>query len=172
MNLIIRKAKTEDIRQIMIVFDFAKSALKDLNIDQWQNNYPNEEVIKNDLRLEQVYVVEINFKIVATFVLSFEHEVAYENIEGVGFKDSGKYGVIHRIAILDAYKGQGIGDKIIEKSIDVCLEKNVHSIKADTHRGNIVMQKFLLKHLFEYRGDVHIISEGDTLRFVYERIIS
>ena len=40
-----RKSTKSDITKIMDIVKQAQAYFKEQNIDQWQNNYPNEEVI-------------------------------------------------------------------------------------------------------------------------------
>ena len=43
-----RKSTKSDITKIMDIVKQAQAYFKEQNIDQWQNNYPNEEVINNE----------------------------------------------------------------------------------------------------------------------------
>ena len=47
--MILKKSVKSDIPRIMDIIKQAQSYFKDQNIDQWQNGYPNEEVINNDI---------------------------------------------------------------------------------------------------------------------------
>jgi hypothetical protein len=43
---------------MMGIFEDAKQFLRDNNIDQWQDNYPNPEVIQNDINSGTSYILE------------------------------------------------------------------------------------------------------------------
>ena len=45
-----RKSTINDMPDIMNIFKQAQSYFKENRIDQWQNNYPNENVISNDIK--------------------------------------------------------------------------------------------------------------------------
>ena len=45
----IRKSQLEDIRQIMDVIHDAQESMRANGIPQWQDGYPNEEVISQDI---------------------------------------------------------------------------------------------------------------------------
>ncbi|MDU1855064.1 MAG: GNAT family N-acetyltransferase, partial [Clostridium baratii] len=62
----LRKSVNEDINNIMQIIDEAKEALKEQGIDQWQNGYPNADVIRNDILNNDSYVFIKNNEIVAT----------------------------------------------------------------------------------------------------------
>ena len=64
-----RKSVKSDIPEIMGIIKQAQDYFKEKNIDQWQNGYPNEEVINNDIENEESYVMIKDDKIVATTVI-------------------------------------------------------------------------------------------------------
>ena len=43
-----RKTTIEDIKSIMQIIDEAKEYFRKMGIDQWQNGYPNSDVIYNE----------------------------------------------------------------------------------------------------------------------------
>ena len=52
--MIFRKSDFKDIPEIMRIISSAQKYLKEKGIDQWQNNYPNSETIKEDIQIELV----------------------------------------------------------------------------------------------------------------------
>ena len=44
-----RKSTKNDVPKIMNIVKQAQNYFKEQGIDQWQNNYPNDEVINNDI---------------------------------------------------------------------------------------------------------------------------
>ena len=99
-----RKSTKSDITKIMDIVKQAQAYFKEQNIDQWQNNYPNEEVINNDIENGESYVMLDNGNIIATTVISFTKETSYENILDGKWITNGDYGVIHRIAVDNTQK--------------------------------------------------------------------
>ncbi|WP_455539219.1 GNAT family N-acetyltransferase [Terrisporobacter sp.] len=162
-----RKSVKSDVPKIMSIIKQAQDYFKKQNIDQWQNGYPNEEVINNDIKNNQSYVMINEGNILATTVISFEKELSYENIIDGKWLTNGEYGVIHRIAVDNNYKGLGLSHKIIKYAENLCLEKGVHSIKVDTHEDNIPMQSLLKKSGFKYCGVVYL--EDGVKRIAFEK---
>ena len=144
-----RKSTKSDITKIMDIVKQAQVYFKEQNIDQWQNNYPNEEVINNDIENGESYVMLDENNIIATTVISFTKEKSYENILDGKWITNGDYGVIHRIAVDNTHKGKGLS----------------HSIKVDTHEENIPMQSLLKKNGFEYCGIVYLEDGGKRVAF-------
>ena len=48
-----RKSVKSDIPKIMNIIKQAQAYFKNQNIDQWQNGYPNEKVINNDIENDE-----------------------------------------------------------------------------------------------------------------------
>lgn len=160
-----RKSVKSDIPKIMSIIKQAQAYFKDQNIDQWQNGYPNEEVINNDIKNEESYVMIKDNEILATTVISFQKESSYKNIIDGKWLTNGDYGVIHRVVVDNTYKGLGLSHKIIKYTEKLCLEKGVHSIKVDTHEQNIPMQILLKKNGFEYCGIIYLEDGGKRVAF-------
>ena len=60
--------------QVMTIIRMAQQSFRDQGVDQWQDGYPNEEVILEDIRKGQSYVAEEKGIILGTAVISFEKE--------------------------------------------------------------------------------------------------
>ena len=179
-----RKSTFDDVDRILEIIEKAKIELKKLGLDQWQNSYPNREVVENDIKNEFSYVLEeiakkdnksenqISKKIIGTIVLSPEMEEAYSKIEGKWITND-DYIVIHRLAVDSEVKNKGIATKILEFSEKECIKNKILSIKTDTHENNEPMKKFLEKNGFSYCGVIYLDKEPDVgeKRIAYEKII-
>ena len=163
--LALRYTKLEDIERVMEIIKQAQQYFKEKGINQWQNGYPNEEVINNDIENGESYVMLDENNIIATTVISFTKEKSYENILDGKWITNGDYGVIHRIAVDNTHKGKGLSHKIIKYAEEVCKQNNIHSIKVDTHEDNILMQSLLKKNGFEYCGIVYLEDGGKRVAF-------
>ena len=179
-----RKSTFNDVDRILEIIEKAKIELKKLGLDQWQNGYPNREVVENDIKNEFSYVLEeiaekdnksenqISKKIIGTIVLSPEKEEPYSKIEGKWITND-DYIVIHRLAVDSEIKNKGIATKILEFSEEECIKNKILSIKTDTHENNEPMKRFLEKNGFSYCGVIYLDKEPDVgeKRIAYEKII-
>lgn len=162
-----RRTVEADIDDIMKIIKQAQDYFKVQGINQWQNNYPNVGTIRNDLAKGYSYVLVKENNIVATAAVSFDGEKNYDAIyEGQWLSDN-KYAVIHRIAVDSSLKGLGLSSQIIKNIEKLCLNKDVHSIKVDTHEENLSMQKMLKKNKFQYCGIIYL--EDGSKRVAFER---
>lgn len=170
----IRKAKTEDIPEIMGIIREAQAGMKLLGISQWQNGYPNEDSFQKDITEGISYVYEENGEIVATAAIFCAEEPDYAMIYEGEWKTTGAYGVIHRIAVKKKEKRKGYAAKMIEYATEVTKDAGFGSLRMDTHEGNLPMRSFLQKQGFTECGIIYLSNEGcvDNKRIAYEKILN
>ncbi|NLP33917.1 MAG: GNAT family N-acetyltransferase [Clostridiales bacterium] len=164
-----RKSTLADADGILEIIRQAQAYLKSQEIDQWQNNYPDMETIKKDIQDQIGYVLVKDGVILGTVAVSFDGEKTYNRIYEGDWKSNGPYAVVHRIAVREEYKGQGVSSIILDQVERMCMERRVYSIKIDTHEENQSMQKFLYKYGFEYCGVIYL--EDQSKRIAFEKII-
>lgn len=164
-----RKSVKSDTKEIMNIIKEAQSYFKEKKINQWQDGYPNEESIINDIEGGESYVLLVDNRIIATAYLSFKGESDYDVIYEGEWIGKGDYAVVHRVAVLNEMKGHGVAGELFKNIEGVCLENNINNIKIDTHRENKSMQRFLNKNGFEYCGIVYLKDGAE--RIAFEKIL-
>ena len=164
-----RKSGIKDISNIIKIINQAQEYFKLQGIDQWQNGYPNQETIENDIKNDESYVLEKGGDVIATTMISFNGESTYNSIQGNWISNNDKYATIHRLAVDNSYKGNGISSKIIKHIETYCLNKGIKSIRVDTHEDNISMQRLLEKNNFKYCGVIYL--EDNSKRIAFEKLI-
>ena len=173
MEIEIRKTDRADLSALMKLFDEARMTIRALGINQWQNGYPNPEVISEDMEKEQSYVVTAEKKVVATFAMLTDGEPTYDVIFGGAWhiSDAARtdYIALHRVAIAVACRGQGISTRIIRYAEACARALGRRSIRIDTHEGNLPMRRMLEKHGFTHCGT--ILLENCDPRVAYEYLI-
>ena len=165
----LRRTVEQDINRVMEIIKQAQEYFKKSNIDQWQDNYPTSQTIKDDIANGESYVLLSDEMIVGTTVISFEGEVTYKDIYNGKWLSDGEYAVIHRLAVDNNYKGSGISSEIIRNVERMCIERGVHSIKIDTHELNVSMQRLLQKNDFTYCGVIYL--KDMSKRVAFEKLI-
>lgn len=169
----IRKSEPKDLSALMGIFEEARKTIRALGINQWQNGYPNPEVISEDMEKDQSYVVTAEGRAVATFAMLTDGEPTYDAIFGGAWRISDAartdYIALHRVAISVACRGQGISTKIIRYAEACARALGRRSIRIDTHEGNLPMRRMLEKHGFTHCGT--ILLENGEPRVAYEYLI-
>ena len=170
---IIRHAVPDDLDALMAIFDEARKTIAALGIDQWQDGYPNREVILQDMDAGRSMLVESDGEITATFALCPGEEPTYNVIEDGEWltgNENRAYLAIHRVAIAVSNRGTGLSGRIIRYAEDCARQAGFGSLRIDTHKGNAVMRRMLEKNGFTYCGVIHL-ANGDP-RVAYEKIIN
>ncbi|MBQ1862325.1 MAG: GNAT family N-acetyltransferase [Clostridia bacterium] len=167
--MIIRKGEMRDIPEIMSIINSAKKFFRENGIDQWQNGVPNEETIVNDIKNGENYIVEDDGAVVATAMISLRGEPTYRRIYSGKWLCSGKYGVIHRVAVLPRQKRSGLASMLVEKAKKITLDAGYASLRIDTHENNLPMRKMIEKNGFVFCGTV-FLADGSPRR-AYEIIL-
>ena len=169
--MILRQADFSDFEFIKTAILNAQLYLKGLGIDQWQDGYPDVNVLIEDLSNKESFVVENEFEQVMGYVaLSEELEDTYENIDGQWITNSNKYGVIHRMAVINEYRGRGVARFIFRTYEEILRLKKIKSIRIDTHPENFGMQKLVSLFNYQYCGIIYV--RNNSKRLAYEKIIS
>lgn len=93
----IRKGEKEDIVSIMNIIKAATLDMEINHIHQWDDIYPDEKVIIEDIDKGNLYVYEDNNFINAVIVLNEDQAEEYRNLDWK--YTSGKQLVIHRLCV-------------------------------------------------------------------------
>lgn len=157
--MLIRKSTESDISAIEEIYSQAKKFMRDAgNKNQWDGEYPNGESARQDIKDGIGYVCEDGGEVVAVFAFAVANEPTYDVIYDGEWLDSNPYAFIHRIAV----KKHGMG--IVDFCFGECF-KMFPSLKIDTHRDNIPMQKVLLRNGFKYCGIIHLENGDERLAY-------
>lgn len=166
MNHLFRKATPTDAPHIWIILQNAILRRKADGSNQWQDGYPNLEIIAQDIEKGIGYVLTDGEIIVGYSAVLINDEPEYNNLQGE-WLTNGDFVVFHRVAIAEGYTGQNLSKKIIDFIEAFALTNNIHSLKADTNHDNFAMMKIFEKAGFVFCGIVHF--RGSPRR-AYEKV--
>ena len=165
---IFRRAVPSDFSGIMEVVSQAQRFMAGLGIDQWQDGYPSSELIAADIEADRAYVMVEDGNVASITVLTAEPEPIYDAIDGA-WHTAAPYLTIHRMALGDAHRHSGLAGEILKNAVDMARSMHLSAIRADTHRGNAAMRRFLEKSGFQPCGIVaYPGTGGDPLRVAYD----
>ena len=167
MNPILRKAQIPEAEIIWQILQQAIERRRKDGSNQWQDGYPNLEVVKTDISLGKGYVLEIDNAIAAYAALVFNDEPAYKEIIG-DWLTNDDFLVIHRVAVSDDFLGKGIAVLLFQKLEDFAKENQVFSIKVDTNFDNLAILHILEKLNYQYCGEVYFRGSA---RKAFEKVL-
>jgi GNAT superfamily N-acetyltransferase len=168
MNYHFRKAEISEASQIWAILQQAIVRRKEDGSNQWQDGYPNPEVVQKDIEKEQGYVLAEGKTIIGYCAILINDEPEYEKIEGKWLTND-DFVVFHRIAISEKYLGKGFAKIMMEYIEDFALKNNIFSVKADTNYDNIAMLKIFEKTGYTFCGEVYFRGSP---RKAYEKVLS
>ena len=166
-NFTFRKAIIEDKLSIWQIIQQAIERRKTEGSNQWQDGYPNENIIENDIKKNNGFVLTNDKIIVGYCAVLINDEPEYEKIIGKWLTD-GDFVVVHRIAIHQDYLGQSLSKEILKNIEDFALKNKINSIKVDTNFDNFAMMKAFDSLGYVYCGEVFF--RGSPRR-AYEKVL-
>lgn len=169
-----RLSSEGDVAQILPLIDQAKAYLASQGIDQWQDGYPNGDVVHEDIRLGQGYVLEEDGQVLGILTLVFGGEPTYEAIYDGAWTTPEPYACFHRIAVSAAARGKGAADAMMQGAEAIAREKGMAGVRIDTHHDNIVMQRMLMRNGFVPCGTIYLQGgrEHGAPRLALEKALS
>ncbi|SHM39361.1 GNAT family N-acetyltransferase [Flavobacterium xinjiangense] len=167
MNYHFRKAELSEIAPIWEILQEAIIRRKEDGSKQWQDGYPNPEVVQKDIEKGEGFVLLDGETIIGYSAVLINDEPAYDEIEG-NWLTTEDFVVIHRVAISEKYLGKGFAKMIIKYVEDYALSNNIFSVKADTNFDNIAMMKIFGNLGYTYCGEVYFRGSP---RKAYEKVL-
>ena len=182
----IRHADIKDKKRIMQIYAYARKFMAENgNPNQWKNNEPSDKTIDNDIKNQELYVIEesglkennhmqndISYdnnlddmycsgKIHGVFFFKIGKDSTYSVIEDGSWLSDDRYGTIHRVA------GDGHIHGVLNMAVQFC-EKKIKHLRIDTHNDNKIMQHVIEKNGFTRCGIIYV-KDGSP-RIAYEKI--
>ena len=167
MEFKFRKAEITDINTIWELLQRAILRRKEDGSNQWQDGYPNLDVVKKDVDHGSGFVLTDEDIIVGYCAVMVNDEPEYANIQGKWLTDD-DFVAIHRVAISETYLGKGLAKKIMLHVEEYAVSNGIFSIKADTNFDNIAMLKVFEKLGYIFCGEVYF---RNSPRKAYEKIL-
>lgn len=157
----IRKAALKDMEAILTIYQYAREQMRrNGNPDQWGEEYPCVETVRDDIIQGNSYVLEEADGIAGVFVFSLGEDPTYWRIEEGAWLNEQPYGTIHRIA------GRGEGKGIFRQCIRFC-EARTDNVRIDTHERNLIMRHLLEKNNYQKCGRIYV-ADGSP-RIAYQK---
>lgn len=164
----IRKAEMLDLCAAKRVYKIAREEMKRTgNESQWGDSYPSEDIMKDDIKREQLYLGEDDGAIYFIFMLTDEKEEEYARIYDGSWLNDEPYITLHRVASDGRIKG--VFNRIFDFALQKMDELGIFNIRIDTHEDNLTMQAILKKHGFKKCGLVNFKYGGERIAYQYRR---
>ncbi len=165
----IRKATVEDLASIMEIIADAQHFLRTEGVDQWQDGYPTQAIMAEDIEQRNLYVIENSHAtIIAIAAIIFDSEPTYSTIHNGKWPNSAPYAVIHRMAVRKATRRSGLAKQLFRYAEQLCQERGIKNIRVDTHSENSAMQSLLQRLGYTYCGQITLQSGAPRIAYIKE----
>jgi len=135
-------AKKQDINAIMVCYKATIERMHELNIFQWDNEYPSRDLILNDIENGEFYVFKEGEEILGCVCLNQDEHPTYAH---VNWTFNGPVLVVHRLAINPKSQGKGVAKSMMKFAEELCLINHYNGIRLDTFIENPLAINLYLK---------------------------
>ena len=109
MEEIFRRARGSDFKAVAALYEYAVWDLRNRQIDQWDEIYPDKKTLRADIRKRQMYVLIQEESIVSAIVINKRQHQLYKTVKWHLRKPA----VLHRLCVQPQLQQKGIGKKTV-----------------------------------------------------------
>ena len=107
-SLTFRAGTEADLDRIFRLFSDAIAEMNRLSIPQWDELYPDREILREDISKNQLFLGMEGEDIASVYVLNSDCDEEYEN--GAWQYPNASFCVIHRLCVNPKFQNRGIGN--------------------------------------------------------------
>ena len=133
------KATIDQLDEVFSVFKNAIINMEKQGIHQWDEIYPDKQIISEDIEKETMFIGKEGKKIAVCFVLCEDCDEAYKN--GKWQYPDSRFNVLHRICVDPAFQNKGIAAETIKYIENLCKSQGYDSIRLDCFTENPYSRK-------------------------------
>jgi ribosomal protein S18 acetylase RimI-like enzyme len=130
----IRKAVAADFPAVFALYQNAIAAMQAAGIDQWDERYPDEKIIREDIDSGCAYLCMLDGQIASVFVLNQLCDPEYA--DGNWRYPHASFAVIHRLCVSPAFWGQGMGTQTMLAAESIAQSMNLETMRLDAFAQN------------------------------------
>ena len=167
-----RKARKEDLYTLISIVDQAIANFKADGINQWQNGYPNSEILLKDIADETLYVLEDQDQVIGLLNLVEGPDASYARIEG-SWQNDLPYTAFHTVSVRSDLRGNGYAGMLFKEAEILSKQMGYQTVRIDTHHDNKAMQHALAKAGYQLCGTIYLVggSENGAPRIGYQKML-
>jgi ribosomal protein S18 acetylase RimI-like enzyme len=162
----IKRIKLTDLEKVLNIYKEVVENMVVNNIFQWDEIYPNENILKEDIVKGQMFAGILNNEIVSVFVLNKEFDDEYLNAQWEYKNDD--FIILHRICVRVNFQNKGIGTKTMEVIEEKMKRDGIKSIRLDAFSKNPYSLKMYNKLGYKKTGEA---NWRKGLFYIFEKTI-
>ena len=165
----IRKATLNDIDCIIEITKACGKFMVSKQIFQWNEYYPNRTAFENDIKRDELYVLEIENTTIGCIVISTVMDDEYIPVTWLTPNMNNCY--IHRLAVHPKHQGKGFAQELMSFAETFAIENNYTSIRLDTFSKNLRNQKFYELRGYKKLGSIYFPKQSEYPFYCYELVL-
>ena len=133
----LRTAHAADLPRMMEIIAQAQAYMAACGVNQWQDGYPDEARIAEDIRRQNARVYVEGQDVVAMAVLVTDGEPTYARIYQGEWKTQEPYACIHRLAVCAERRGKGVADAMLSACEAQALAQGLDAVRLLLRNGYV-----------------------------------
>lgn len=138
-------------------------------IFQWNEHYPSKQIFVRDTERSELYVLEVDGKIIGTVVVSILMDEEYRSIAWLTPNKNNVY--IHRLSIDPNFQGKGYAQRLMDFAETKARQNGCPSVRLDTFSQNPRNQRFYEARGYQRLGDIFFPKQSEHPFHCYELVL-
>ncbi|MEN8789137.1 MAG: GNAT family N-acetyltransferase [Flavobacteriaceae bacterium] len=165
----IRRAKIEEIPEILELTNACARHMTDAGIYQWNEHYPSREAFIKDISRKELYISEVEGRTIGVIAITTQIDEEYVPVQWLTQTSNNLY--VHRLAVHPEFQGRGYAQKLMSFAEKQAREKQYISVRLDTFSKNYQNQNFYEKRGYKKLGDIYFPKQSEYPFHCYELIL-
>jgi ribosomal protein S18 acetylase RimI-like enzyme len=133
---------------------------------QWSMDYPNEEVFRQDIDQNHLWVAELNGQVAAVAALTQDQDPEYAQADW----DAAEAALVtHRLAVSPSAQGHGLAEALLRQAEVLAAEQGIKALRLDTNSENQATQRLFPKLGYRFAGEITLGFRPGLRFFCYEK---
>jgi GNAT superfamily N-acetyltransferase len=162
----VRLATLNDISAILHLVRRVVPLMQATGNFQWDDHYPNAAVFEKDIVLDQLWVAELDEKLVGVAAITTDQEPEYAQ---VGWDLTETAIVVHRLAVDPEVRGRGIAAQLLAQADEVARQRGIDVLRIDTNTRNEATQRLFPKAGYVFAGEIGLGFRPGLRFYCYEK---
>jgi len=163
----IRLANIMDLSAVIDLMTRVIPVMKAEGNDQWDDGYPNEQIIRNDINEHDLFVLIEDDQILGAVVINAVFPPEYSSVP---WKTSPNTYTFHRMMVDPDFQGKGIATAIFKFIEKRGRNMGLMSLRVDTNKNNKTMRSLFEKFNYTFAGIVHFRNKTSDF-LCYEKTL-
>lgn len=165
----IRPAKISEIPDILSITRACAQKMEQNGIHQWNEHYPSQATLVNDVEREELYVIVEKDSILGTIVVSTFMDDEYRPIQWLTPNGNSTY--IHRLSVHPDHQGKGLAQQLMDFAETYSKNHRFVSVRLDTFSQNKRNQRFYEQRGYQKLGDIFFPKQSIHPFHCYELVL-